>query len=293
MQEFVGQPGHFFIDPCPRQTGKRPFPRALSDDAPVQVNSAAYAQLLVAEIIPRLFLDCKAILRPPPLDSSWKNTNGNGEATDFRGLASLLLGGESAYISRFIDARLHEGASIETLFAEFLAPAVLRLGTLWEADECDVVEVTIGLHRLHEAVQRLVGDEACQPFAGANGCVLLFPAPGETHRLGLEIVHGSFHSAGWSVERCEATELESSLNQGWFDLVAFSVSCHRFLAGLRHAVVRARQASQNPAILVLVGGAIVAADPSLVRSIGAAIGFAGAEEAIVLAKDLLRRRVRA
>ncbi len=219
--------------------------------------------------------------------------NGSGEATDFKGLASLLLRGESADVSLFIDARLGEGVTIEALLAEFLAPAARQLGTLWEADECDFVDVTIGLHRLHEAVRRLVGDDDCQPFAGANGRVLLLPAPGETHRLGLEIVHGSFHSAGWSVERCEATKLESSLRQGWFDLVGFSVSSHRFLDGLRHAVVRARKASQNPAILVLVGGAIVATELGLARSIGADIGAIDAEEAIVLAKDLLKRRVRA
>ena len=156
MQEFVRQPGNLFVDPCPRQTGKGPFLRALSnDDAPVQVNSAAYAQLLVAEIIPRLLLDCKAMLRPPPFDLRRKNMNGSGEATDFKGLASLLLRGESADVSLFIDARLGEGVTIEALLAEFLAPAARQLGTLWEADECDFVDVTIGLHRLHEAVRRL------------------------------------------------------------------------------------------------------------------------------------------
>jgi methanogenic corrinoid protein MtbC1 len=236
-------------------------------------------------------LACKERLRPSNSGPVRPKNKAIGAARpDFERLASLLVGGEIDDILQFLEARLGAGVAIEALLARLLAPAARRLGALWEADECDFLHVTVGLHRLQGAIRRLVGDDDSYALGAESGRALLLPAPAETHRLGLDIVQTGFRSAGWTVNRCYPDELESVVHRNWFDLIGFSISCHRFLDGLRDAVAHARGASANPAILILVGGAIIGAEPGLVRAIGADIGAANAEEAIGLTRNLLRRR---
>ncbi len=293
MQEFVGQPVDLLREARARRPGKL-SPRRLGAEGPFGGNTLSYARLLETEIIPRLLLECKESLRPSlsgPARPESKDEG--GETPDFERLTSLLLLGENDAVSQFLDARLRAGEAIEALLADVLAPAARRLGALWEADECDFVDVTVGLHRLQAAIRGLVGNDDSNASEAVSGRALLLPAPGETHRLGLDIAQTSFRSAGWIVRRCDPAELEFVVRGEWFDLVGFSVSCYRFLDGLRDAVVRARRASANPAILVLAGGAIIGAEPSLVRTTGADFGASNAEEAIVLTRNLLRRRARA
>ena len=259
-------------------------------------DSTFSVRLLQAEIIPRLLIACRASLGHFHAASSPPDRPRAGgsriAASDLERLTLLLLDPDGGEVSPFIDARVQAGVTAEALLSELLAPAARRLGTLWEADECDFVHVTIGLHRLQEAVQKLLGDDEPSPLECESGRALLLTAPDETHRFGLEIVDRDFRSAGWRVERCEATELEFALSGGWLDLVGFSISCHRHLSRLREAIELARLASRNPAIFVLVGGPIIAAEPELARSVGADLGAVDAEEAIVLAGALLKRRAR-
>ena len=294
MQEFVGQPGDLLRETPSGRTDRKLSPRRRCAKDPSSVGAVNYVRVLENEIIPRLMLACREGLRPSSCGSVRRKSNEIGVATpDYERLASLLAGGEVDDISQFLDLQLGAGVAIEALLAHLLAPAARRLGALWEADECDFLDVTVGLHRLQGAIRKLVGDDDSYAPGAESGRALLLPAPAETHRLGLDIVQTGFRSAGWTVNRCNPDELESVVHGNWFDLVGFSISCHRFLDGLRDAVARARGASANPAILILVGGAIIGAEPGLVRAIGADIGAADAEEAIGLTRNLLRRRAQA
>jgi methanogenic corrinoid protein MtbC1 len=121
---------------------------------------------------------------------------------------------------------------------------------------------------------------------------LLAPAPGETHVLGLAIVRTYFEKCGWSAELAVSSDLEAAVMRHWYELVAFSISCDRFVDALTEAATRIRNASQNPNVFLLIGGPIVASDTRLAARIGADAGAATAQEAIVVTRSLLRRGAR-
>jgi hypothetical protein len=116
---------------------------------------------------------------------------------------------------------------------------------------------------------------------------LFSAAPGENHLLGVQMVASLFSSEGWRVERTDPEACSRRLSEQWFDAIGFSVNCERFFDGLRLTIRRARLASQNPALRVLVGGSIFASDPEIGRKMGADDVAPDFETAIYLSRILL------
>ena len=54
-----------------------------------------------------------------------------------------------------VEGLLERGHTMQELFLNLLAPAARTLGILWEEDECDFVEVTMGIWRLQEVMREI------------------------------------------------------------------------------------------------------------------------------------------
>jgi hypothetical protein len=116
---------------------------------------AALAGTIEAEIVPRLLMSlsasCQALatLRmqaQPPLT-----------AADVSELARLLLGDDPEPAARFAQSIRERGAPLEGICLELFEPAARRLSELWEQDQCDFTQLTIGLSRLYMVLQQLSG----------------------------------------------------------------------------------------------------------------------------------------
>jgi methanogenic corrinoid protein MtbC1 len=245
---------------------------------------SALEKVIEAEIIPRLLMSYAP--DAPSIASSASRKAPTTE--DFTKL--LLDQGPDEGLAR-MEALLADGQPMNTILLEHLAPAARRLGELWESDDCDFVEVTVGLRRLQFILQML---PPARPERGAESGrprkILLLPAPGETHVFGLSILTRFFVADGWRVEQTTERSHAETLSNDWFDVVGFSLGGSVLANNLAVAIGEARAASRNPSISVLVGGAAFVARPELAQSVGADAVARDAPHAVALAQSLLNRQ---
>jgi len=241
------------------------------------------ADVVETEVLPRL-LDAHGARFPPACDPV------TPLAADPDRLVALLRANRIGDACDQIEARLRSGASPQAVMIEDFGPAARKLGSLWDADECDIVDVSLGVAALAGFLRELMPFESPVTAASAPS-ILILVAPGETHELGVKMVESFFRSAGWRASRSAGVNFCATLRREWFDAVGFSISCERYVDSLERAVAEARVASRNPRLKILVGGAIFGDKPFLAKKIGADLFAANADAAINISRILLEELV--
>jgi methanogenic corrinoid protein MtbC1 len=222
---------------------------------------------LELDIIPRLVLARRTIADRGPAAEPGARPEAVAELTN------LLLAGDPTLAIAQLEALHCQGATMEILYLDLMAPAARRLGQLWESDTVSFAEVTIGLGRLQQAIRTLSHTFADRPApCSPSRHALLMPAPGEQHTFGLLMVAEFFRRAGWDVF-CEPSYPGSAaiglVRRESFAVIGYSVSRNDALDALAAQIRLVRQASCNRAIVVMVGGKIFADHPELVAHVGA------------------------
>jgi hypothetical protein len=192
-------------------------------------------------------------------------------------LARLLAGADPQAAIELIRLLLAEEGSIRPLYASLFEPAARGLGDLWSDDLCSEVEVTLGLCRLQSAI-RLVGDGMLDPSAVQLPLrsVLVAPEPGEPHMLGAALDSDMLTDAGWAPECAFPADdgaLQALLAASWFDALDLTLSTafqrEHWLPRMTRTIVLAREASRNPALVVVVGGRVFVEQRDAGRRVGA------------------------
>ena len=249
---------------------------------------ARLVRTVEAEIVPRLLLS----RRSAPMASVPAGADAP-DAGDTAELARLLLNFDVEVPLAYVETIRHRGISVQQIYLQLLAPAARRLGLLWDRDECDFVQVTIALGRLHQLLQRLSLLQLDAPRRDANGQVrraLLATAPGERHAFGILLVTQFFRHHGWEVwnEFPESgQELFDVVRAHRFSLVGLSAATEPQLNGLASMIRQLRRASMNPALCVMVGGPLLVTHPELARRLGADATACEAREAALCAESAL------
>ncbi len=252
----------------------------------------ALARVIEADIIPRLLLAHTGQLPAPSVAAQPSAEIPAGLADQF---AAATLTEEVAPLLARVEALMAGGVSVETAYLHLLAPAARRLGSWWDEDACDFVDVTMGLWRLQEIVHALSAlIPGVAPVEGVDRRALFSPAPGEQHGLGAIIVEEFFRRAGWqtwSAPALDEDELVALVAGRAFDIVGLTVSVERHVAPLTRTIAAVRRASRNPGILVLVGGRVFTDRPVLATQVGADGTAADGQLAVTLAETLLTKRL--
>lgn len=241
-----------------------------------------------AEIIPRLMLAHQTAPFPPQPGEALP---ANVQPEEVVAFAELALSQRAGAVLAHVEGLRATGMALDTVYLELMAPAARHLGKLWEADLCDFTQVTLGLWRLQQVMHELsptFQNEAA--FTVQRQRVLLAPAPGTQHTLGLFMVAEFFRRAGWDVwaePDMSADDLARAVRTEWFDVVGLSVGVERQVDALSSAVAVVREASRNKAVGVMVGGAIFASRPELVAQVGADATAADAPQAVAQAEALM------
>lgn len=190
-----------------------------------------------------------------------------------------------------IDALQARGWSREAILLDLLAPAARRLGQMWETDECDFVDVAMGLGRLQALLQvyNPAVDGRPEPRPDSHR-LLLAAAPGEAHDFGLAIVESFFQSEGWWVDRADPAGPLARLGAMHYDVAGFTLGSPRHAGALCATIAESRAVSRNRDLLILVGGAAFSAEPELVHMVGADAMAEDAPSAVELARSLLIQR---
>lgn len=243
--------------------------------------------IIESEIIPRLLMahtTTESRARPRLLRSITPD-----EASRF---AVLPLRLEAASLLEEVDAFMAKGATVETICLDLLAPAARKLGEMWERDECDFLDVTMGLWRLQE-VMREVAARAPVDFAGLAlpHSALFSPMPGDHHNFGTLMLEEVFSRGGWRSEalvKPERRELLDRLARQPFDLVGLTLARDCPSAALGNLIKAVRNVSANPHIIVLVGGRMINENPEIAMEVGADGTGADALSALETANILVK-----
>lgn len=249
-------------------------------------------KLIEAEIIPRLMLinreaaEAEGPARPAAKLAAF-------DVKLIESFARRAVTGDPQELVDEVNGYLFDGASHDDVLLKLLAPAARHLGKLWEEDECDFADVTIGLMKLHRVLERINADAPCSLSSGkVSPRVLLTPAPGEQHVFGLVMVGEFFARSGWRV-RCEPApdidHIVSAVVETHFDVVGLSASSDVKMRDLKSLIKLIRSRSQNADIIILVGGQLFNADMGLARRIGADATASDGVRAVVTAERLVHR----
>lgn len=285
----------------PRMT-PRPGPSVDGVAAALAATSAdgtALARTVEQELVPRLLLAHRAGPFSPYtralVAGEIAGASAEVHTDDRHDFLEAVLGADEDAATQLIEELVGRGIGIEAVYLDLLAPTAVQLGTLWECDECDFLEVTIALGRLQRVLRELSGRfiSTGNPETVA-GRALLSCIPGEQHSLGLFMVAEFLLRDGWGVQLGTpgtSEELLDLVRDEWFDVVGFSASCDTRLLKLRHDIAAVRRHARNPQMLVLVGGRIFVEHPELVARVGADGSARDAADAPRCARALLEQRL--
>ena len=218
---------------------------------------ASILSVIESEIVPRL-------LKAQRVDRSYLSLVPASRAMptqhEIAAFLELCIGQDSKAAQAFVDRLLKEGLNTEHIFLELITPTARALGTRWEDDTLDFMQVTHGLVQLH-SITHAIGfayDEGPR-IQGDVKRVMIASAPGSEHLLGPTIVSEFFRREGWQVVveiSPSAKELAQTVAGEWFDTVGLSVSINQQLTDLDGLVAKIRHSSRNPRLSVLLGGPI-------------------------------------
>ncbi len=242
--------------------------------------------IIDGEIIPRLMLLHREGERVP--QSKAEPMSGDAVATHLDEFTGLILTHDADTAAAYVRVLLQNGADLEALLLRLFAPAARRLGEMWESDEIDFVDVTIGTSRLQQLLHEFTYPPAKAPGGGSRR-VLLLPAPSEQHTFGLLMVSDFFRREGWEVwggSPLSQEDLWTMVAGQWFSVVGFSLSNARLIDALCSTITKVRRLSKNQSVQIIVGGRVIAEDKALALSLGADLAVTDAQEAVRLAKGL-------
>ena len=192
-------------------------------------------------------------------------------------LAALLIGSESDAALELMREVRGKGGKASIFYATLLEPAARHLGDLWSDDTCSEFDLTLGLCRLQTAVRLLTVDPASSRHGhSAQPAVLIVPEPGELHRIGSALDDNVLQGAGWEPQLeypKNDRALQDLVSSNWFDVLDLSVSValrrDSWLPRVTETIAQARRASQNPEMVVVVGGRVFREDDDAYRQAGA------------------------
>ena len=207
--------------------------------------------------------------------------------------AELPLRMEADGLLSEVDGLMAQGVALDTIYIELLAPAARRLGELWEQDQCDFVDVTMGLWRLQEVLQEISARSTSRASllkADAKRAMFL-PMPGDQHFMGPQVLEDVFAHAGWDtilMTKPLRKEVLDLLSRESFDLVALTLSRDCPSAAVRNIIRAMRSVSLNEHIRILVGGRMINQNPALVAEVGADGTGADARAALEVGERLVQ-----
>ncbi len=242
--------------------------------------------LIESEIIPRLLM-AHDVSSPSPD----RRRPGVIDGEDMSRFATLPLRLEAVGLLEQVDALIARGASVEAICVDLLAPAARHLGEMWDRDECDFIDVTMGLWRLQEVMREISARSPTGLMAHPQVRSALFtPMPGDVHNFGALMIEEVFARAGWQSEALvqpERRELLDRLAHVPFDIVGLTLTRDCPSSALRNLIKAIRGISANPHIAVLVGGRFVNDNPEIVAEVGADGTGPDALSALQLAEQLV------
>ncbi|WAC23086.1 cobalamin B12-binding domain-containing protein [Blastomonas sp. SL216] len=208
-----------------------------------------------------------------------------------RAFADQVLAHEVNALADIIIGHLDRQVAPETLFIQLIAPTARELGDKWNRDECDFVDVTMGLWRLQLLLRTIaVWAPPAVGWTLRTHRALFTTMPGDQHSLGTLIISECFQRAGWDVKTLvepDQSEILQTLGSSSFDILGLTVTTDFYIAQVPKLLTAMRSVSCNPKLAIMIGGPALGYDPEHARKLGADGTAADAADALALADELV------
>jgi methanogenic corrinoid protein MtbC1 len=248
---------------------------------------ARLIRTIEGEIVPRLVLSRR---ETKPIEAVRVRDPRSPDVADVAELVRLLLHHEVSVASAYVDTVRQRGATLEMICLDLLAPAARELGNRWEEDECDFMQVTVGLCRLHQLLRELSPEFSVdESERTGNRRILLATCPGDQHTFGIALVAQFLRRAGWDVWHeflASSAEILEVCSQHWFSVVGLSVATETRIDVLTETIRAIRRASRNRGVGILVGGPILIDKPELAALVGADATAVDSQQAVARAEQI-------
>lgn len=249
------------------------------------------ANIIENDVIPRLLLANRNELAIAPPATCLTAAKLRERVDEF---SELVINSDAKASIAYFEALQQQGASIESMFQDLLAPTARRLGELWDEDINDFLDVTRGIGHLQQIVRTFsdeFSNEIRRPLASKRA--LLMPLPDEQHTFGISLLREHFLREGWRVWSGPPQSMDDivKLVKGqYFEIVGLSASALKNAGQLAEHIRLIRKASINRDLHIFVGGYAFNDKPDLVASVGADATAADGREALLHVKTLIEVR---
>lgn len=220
-------------------------------------------------------------------------------------LARLLVAGDEHEAFALIEKACPRGRDegLDDLIGLF-EPASRFLGDLWREEGCSEFEVTLALCRMQRALRLRHAGAVPAPGPGAGmPHALVVPQPGEPHALGAALDSEVLAQAGWDVDSDfpdDDAALEHLLAERWYDALDLSLSGalghDDWLPMVTRTVDKARAASRNPELVVVVSGRVFREHDGASSEVHADLALKSAadvhEEIVAALPEAMKRQLR-
>lgn len=245
------------------------------------------ARIISNDIVPRLLrLHTEVVPDAPSIDALIGAMRPS--STEIDALAHIVLGDDLEAAATYVTIMRDRGLSMEMLYVELLEPTARHLGEMWDNDECDFIDVTIGVGRLQKLLA-IFNDTYTLPQLGTRRRVIMATTPGNQHSFGASMIEKLLSAAGWDVETeysGEVDQIVHMVKRDWFAVIGLTAGSDGQLPAMKSAVAQIRKHSQNADIGVMVGGPMFTQDPQLVVAMGADATAPNAPAAVLAAQKL-------
>ena len=242
------------------------------------------------ELIPRLLAHARAMMS----DQDPALVHAGISQADVDEFVAACLSHDEARCPAIVTGFIESGAPLERICLDLLTPAARQLGTLWEDDEVDFLDVTLGLGRMQRVVRDLGRRVAAEtPMSEDAGQALLCGMPEEQHSLGLAMVAEFFVADGWGVTVGPPLGVDDVLHEvgaHWYDVIGLSAGVSERIPRITEVIRRIREASLNADLAVLVGGRAFIDSPELIAIVGADASAPDAAQGPMVARTLVQAR---
>ncbi len=243
--------------------------------------------MVSGEIIPRLLrLHDEIVPDAPPAAAVVAALSPT--SADISGLADIVLGTDLEAAVAYVIVLRERGLSTETLFVELLEPTARHLGELWNLDECDFIDVTLGVGRLQKLLA-IFNDTHDVPTFEMRRRVLMATAPGNQHSFGIAMVEQFLSAAGWQVHieiSSTPDQIVQAANHDWFAVIGLTAASDGQLDALTSVIAQLRARSRNRNVGIMVGGPMFTSMPALASQVGADATAPNAAAAVLVAQKL-------
>ena len=261
----------------------------------LQKHNAWLIEAIENQIIPRLILAHKNKKKPQKkqLNNTLKSKKiGFLESNSVELFTKFLLENEVEVCKAYVETLIEEGVSIEDIYLKLITPSARKIGYLWEEDIADFTVVTMAIWKIHQVLYQFSDKFLCDEEELKNkNKILLIPAPGSQHTLGLFMLGEFFRKKGWYVHGEPSVSEKEALNlikQNQFHIVGISIGADDLKENAKKLIKKIRKQAENKFLKIMVGGPATIDKPKFYRDVFADGQSSDASNAILVANKLIK-----